>query len=99
LKLWEIVHPLVGEYSYVIDFGYFPKTNKCIVIEISPFLPCTGPALFNWKNDKHILENGPLEFRLSQTCRAGIEELIESNWEQRWKEKPPKFARLLVLIL
>lgn len=85
----------VGEESYVADFAYFPAKKKCILIEISPFLTCTGPALFNWRQDREvffgtfevhfqILENGPFEFRLNEKERPNFDELIESNWETRW---------------
>ena len=93
-NFWEKIHPFVGEESYVIDFGYFPETDTCIMIEISPFLPCTGPALFHWKNDKELLENGPLEFRINTRERPDIDELIQSNWVQRWATPSPKYYEL-----
>lgn len=31
------------------DFAYLEKSDSVIVIELSPFLTCTGAAMFNWK--------------------------------------------------
>jgi hypothetical protein len=53
LKLWQEVHPHVGEDSYVMDFAYLPSKDQMKVIEISPFLDCTGAALFRWSNDRY----------------------------------------------
>lgn len=66
--LWQDVHPKVKVESYVIDFAYLPKSDKVIVVEISPFLNCTGPAMFKWDKDGDILRNGPFEFRLNEVC-------------------------------
>lgn len=76
LDFWKIVHPYIGEDSYVIDFGYLKDSDRMIVIELSPFLPCTGPACFSWTNDKHLLENGPLEFRLNTNNHPHLEQLV-----------------------
>ena len=38
---------------------------KLVVIEINPFSKATGAALFSWEFDKELLNNGPLEIRLS----------------------------------
>jgi gamma-glutamylcyclotransferase (GGCT)/AIG2-like uncharacterized protein YtfP len=85
LTLWEKVHPYVGESSYVIDFAYLEKEDKLIVIECSPFRTCTGAALFSWKDDKQVMENGPLEFRIKTEYHPYIEELVQTNWEDRWE--------------
>eukprot|EP01113_Clastostelium_recurvatum_P000566 TRINITY_DN10257_c0_g1_i3.p1 TRINITY_DN10257_c0_g1~~TRINITY_DN10257_c0_g1_i3.p1 ORF type:complete len:566 (+),score=106.24 TRINITY_DN10257_c0_g1_i3:1-1698(+) len=88
---WEEVHPHVGEASYVIDFAYFPDRDDIIVIEISPFLDCTGTACFSWKNDRELLENGPLQFRLNTRSHPHIEQLVQANWEDRWNGQVPAY--------
>jgi gamma-glutamylcyclotransferase (GGCT)/AIG2-like uncharacterized protein YtfP len=98
IKKWEEVHSHVGEESYCMDFAYLEKSDKVVVIEISPFLQCTGkfnkikilgPALFSWEDKelRSILENGPFEFRLNEKLHPHINDLIEINWEYRWKSK------------
>jgi gamma-glutamylaminecyclotransferase len=89
IEKWKEVHPHVGEDSYCMDFIYYPDTDEVCVIEISPFLTCTGAALFHWVETKDILENGPLEFRLNQKEHLHLADLVEANWEDRWKQKIP----------
>jgi len=89
---WNEVHAHVAESSYVIDFAYLPiDPPRVVVIEISPYLPCTGSALFRWTTDKHLLANGPLEFRLNDRTHPQIGELVESNWDERWRNDLPPF--------
>jgi D123 len=52
---WEEVHPLVGEPSYCMEFGFI-RGRGAVLIEMSPFLRCTGPALFRWDDDLELLE-------------------------------------------
>src|SRR5690349_14762355 len=52
VALWNEAHPYVGEESYIMDFAYLASSHKMKMVEISPFLTCTGPALFKWTNDK-----------------------------------------------
>lgn len=92
LGFWEKVHPLVGTESYVIDFAYIQSRDSMVVIELSPFLPCTGAALFSWMFDRKILENGPLEFRIKESHHhLELNSLIEANWENRWMEIASKY--------
>jgi gamma-glutamylcyclotransferase (GGCT)/AIG2-like uncharacterized protein YtfP len=56
--LWTTVHPYIGLPTYVIDIAYLPKKGTFVVIELSPFSPCTGPACFHWQQDKSVLQNG-----------------------------------------
>lgn len=84
---WQQVHPHVGQSSYCMDFGYNPITDTAIVIELSPFLPCTGAALFHWKDTKDILENGPFEFRFNHQTHPQLNEIVQTNWEDRWNQK------------
>ena len=89
---WTEVHAHVAESSYVIDFAYLPSCPpRVVVIEISPYLPCTGSALFRWTADKDLLANGPLEFRLTDRTQPQIGELLESNWEDRWRIDVPPY--------
>lgn len=47
-EIWTRMHAMVGSSSYVVDIGYIPTKpdgSKFVVIEFSPFLPCTGAAL------------------------------------------------------
>lgn len=63
--LWKKFHYRVGVGSYIFDVAYLSKSQSFVVIEFSPFFPCTGPALFNWTLDKDILEGRfPFEFRI-----------------------------------
>lgn len=63
--LWKKFHYRVGVGSYIFDVAYLSKSKNFIVIEFSPFFPCTGPALFNWTLDQDVLEGKlPFEFRL-----------------------------------
>jgi hypothetical protein len=65
--LWKKVHFRIGVSSYLFDVAYLPASDSFIVIEFSPFFPCTGPALFNWTLDKDTLEGRlPFEFRLKE---------------------------------
>lgn len=86
LQAWQCVHDLVGEESYVVDFFYSPTKDKATLIELSPFLEVTGPAMFHWHVpvDRAILYNGPLTFRLREEPHPQAAELVEANWDLRW---------------
>jgi len=86
LDLFAKVHPSVGVESYVMDFAYLAQSDRTVVIEISPFLPCTGAAMFHWANDRHQLHHGPLEFRINRTECLQLEQLVEANWDVRWEQ-------------
>ena len=67
--LWKDIHPHLGVESYCLDVAYSPSTGLCVMIELSPFLACTGPALFSWSRaeDLAVLEGrASFEFRLQQ---------------------------------
>ena len=74
--LWQSVHSYVGEQSYIMDFAYLPQKDLCIVIELSPFLTCTGTACFSWRMDRAILEGGPFEFRLVKHTHPDLHMLV-----------------------
>src|SRR5690606_22993929 len=95
VQLWQQIHPSVGEDSYVMDFAYLPSKDKFIMLEISPFLPCTGAACFNWSADREVLENGPLEFRLNTRHPDYLEDIIDINWETRWQETTLDYRNVL----
>eukprot|EP01117_Protostelium_nocturnum_P014823 TRINITY_DN5682_c0_g1_i1.p1 TRINITY_DN5682_c0_g1~~TRINITY_DN5682_c0_g1_i1.p1 ORF type:complete len:514 (+),score=167.70 TRINITY_DN5682_c0_g1_i1:126-1667(+) len=90
-EMWAKAHPLVGCSSYCMDFCYYPEEDRAIVIEISPFRTCTGSACFSWKDDKEQMHNGPFEFRLNQKNHQHLEQLVEANWEDRWRQNPPSY--------
>ena len=56
------------------------------LIELSPFLPCTGSALFNWQRGTQLLRNGPYSLRLKNASEVHpqMNELILCNWTSRW---------------
>ncbi|CAF1506815.1 unnamed protein product, partial [Didymodactylos carnosus] len=94
VDLWHQVHSLIGEQAYVIDFVYLAKTDRMLVIELSPFRVCTGSALFSWITDNDVLRNGPFEFRLNSKLHANIQDIIEVNWYERWCKHLPKYWEL-----
>ncbi len=58
LAFWARVHPHVGQDRYVADFAFLPggrpggpPDDRVVLIEISPFMTCTGTAMFSWKRD------------------------------------------------
>lgn len=93
---WRLVHPHVSEMdaSYVLDLAYLPLDDRFIVVELNPFSPCTGAALFSWREDRDQLEGrsgvGELcEFRLKSLAQLHpqLPEILEVNWDGRWREK------------
>lgn len=42
--------------DYIIDFAL--AKEKVFVIELNPYLPNTGPGLFDWKDDEDLLQKG-----------------------------------------
>eukprot|EP01127_Copromyxa_protea_P007708 TRINITY_DN1761_c0_g1_i1.p1 TRINITY_DN1761_c0_g1~~TRINITY_DN1761_c0_g1_i1.p1 ORF type:complete len:501 (+),score=66.35 TRINITY_DN1761_c0_g1_i1:92-1594(+) len=89
MALWEVVHPLIGEESYCVDFGYLPSSDSVKLIEISPFLTCTGAACFRWSNERdvEILKNGPMEFRLNHQSHV-TDGLIQAGIYERFAADP-----------
>lgn len=87
MKTWAQAHALIGSASYVVDMGYLPNRphgdERFIVIELSPFLPCTGASLFNWTSDIDVMEGrAPMEFRIKLECdvHPQMDDLVEINW-------------------
>eukprot|EP01038_Epipyxis_sp_PR26KG_P016641 gene16641-22741_t len=58
MKLWLSFHEKVNENdsSYVFDVAYLKKSDRFVLVELSPFTPCTGPALFHWQYDKDLIQ-------------------------------------------
>lgn len=87
-KLWANIHSHVGVDAYCMDFCYLPSRDDFVLIELSPFLPCTGAHAFRWtnKNDNAILHGiQPFEFRLIESTTADFDIMVESGWEKRWR--------------
>jgi len=60
------------------------------MIELSPFLPCTGAHAFRWTNkrDSDILHGRlPFEFRLIESTTADFDIMVESGWDKRWRKE------------
>lgn len=92
--LWSEIHPHVGASSYGMDFGYLPEQDRLVMIELSPFLRCTGAHCFRWSNayDNAVLHGRrPFEFRLVQQTFPEYEALFQRGWTERWTADPPPF--------
>jgi hypothetical protein len=87
LQWWQGVHAFVNgdNGSYVMDIAWL-HDGKFVLIELSPFFPCTGSALFNWQRDLQVLRNGPYSLRLKNSVdvHPQMDELILCNWNSRW---------------
>ncbi len=57
-NLWKSIHLSVNDpdSSYVIDVAYLKESGRFMLVELSPFTPCTGAALFHWQTDKLVLQ-------------------------------------------
>lgn len=94
--LWAEMHPHVGVASYGIDFGWLPHSQRLVMVELSPFLRCTGAHCFRWSNakDVDVLEGrAPFEFRLVRENPPGFGSMLD-RWLERWDvtkdgEQPP----------
>lgn len=77
--LWKTIHPHVNEIdsSYVIDIAYLKSSNRFILVELSPFTPCTGPALFHWQYSKSILDGSYLPPHITADTTEDYCSLIE----------------------
>jgi hypothetical protein len=60
LTKWALVHPLLKVHTYTIDFAFSIDLDHIMVVEINPFPPIAGTALFNYHNesDRHIIQHG-----------------------------------------
>ncbi len=99
LTCWQVVHRVLtgtsneATMSYVADIAYLPQSKKYVLLEISPFSPCTGAALFSWSHDRLLMEGKSDDpdmqypvFRLKKKddLHSQLNDLIQWNWEDRW---------------
>eukprot|EP01102_Stenamoeba_stenopodia_P008490 TRINITY_DN2443_c0_g1_i1.p1 TRINITY_DN2443_c0_g1~~TRINITY_DN2443_c0_g1_i1.p1 ORF type:complete len:348 (-),score=92.64 TRINITY_DN2443_c0_g1_i1:24-1067(-) len=67
--------------EYVIDFAICGENlDKVWVIELNPFIYTTDGCLFSWQHERHILENGPFEFRVRKTVASGAKSMLSWDW-------------------
>lgn len=81
----EQVKPRMKISDYIVDFGYV--NNSIILIELSPFLECTGASLYRWPLDGHELRFGDGKLKVALKEYPHVDELAE-QWEQRWIDIP-----------
>eukprot|EP00929_Paragymnodinium_shiwhaense_P093316 TRINITY_DN53461_c0_g1_i3.p1 TRINITY_DN53461_c0_g1~~TRINITY_DN53461_c0_g1_i3.p1 ORF type:complete len:330 (+),score=10.56 TRINITY_DN53461_c0_g1_i3:173-1162(+) len=103
VKYWREFHPHVGTESYVADVGYIRSTDCLVLVELGPFLPCTGASCFRWATDTQLLQKGPLEFRL-RTAEEGLphetlRELVDVSWLHNWRSGYHPYSEMLKRIL
>jgi len=80
------MHSSVREATYCADFVYLASKDEAAFIELSPFRTCTGAACFRWGEDDDVLHGrAPFELRLNQREHPQLAEVIEYNWNERWK--------------
>ena len=55
LAYWTTMHAAVGLQEYVADYAFLKgddeDSDRVVLIEISPFMTCTGSAMFKWSTD------------------------------------------------
>ena len=73
----------VGFKRYIVDFALTGENNDRIyVIELNPFLSSTDSALFSWKKEQPLLENGPFEFRLTTEKNPNLLPQLGIEWRE-----------------
>jgi hypothetical protein len=71
LAFFESMKASITLDSYIIDFAV--TDDKVCIVELNPFTEQTGSCLFDWKKDKHIIENGPFELRVNMSPVRGVD--------------------------
>lgn len=71
--------------DYIIDFGYV--NNSIIMIELSPFLECTGASMYRWYLDSHELCFGKGRLKVAVKEFPEVDDLAE-QWEKQWHDIP-----------
>lgn len=71
--------------DYIVDFGYV--NDSIILIELSPFLECTGASMFRWQNDSNELCFGDGKLRVALKDYPHVDDLA-NQWEERWQDIP-----------
>ncbi|KAI9347812.1 hypothetical protein DFJ73DRAFT_643798 [Zopfochytrium polystomum] len=67
----------------VLVLGYGEReTERCVVVEVNPFLPSTDAALFEWDRERELLENGPFELRVVDRPRRGASAQFAKEWRR-----------------
>lgn len=95
----EIIEKLINEFwlknikerikysDYIIDFGYVD--GKIILIEISPFLQCTGASCYRWFLNMDELKNGDGKLKVKTEEYPNIY-MLTDEWEKRFSEEYSK---------
>ena len=69
--------------SYVVDFFAMPSKNdrpsQVYLIELNPFHIKAGACLFDWKTDRSLFLNGPLEMRIVEAPLSNSIEMLPQN--------------------
>lgn len=80
------VAPLITQQKLpncIVDFALSgPEYSRVWVIELNPFLETTDGCLFSWNKERHVLENGPWEFRMRTHKVRGSKSMISDFWRQ-----------------
>jgi len=104
VDFWRRFHPCVGVDSYLADVGYLPSKDALVLVELGPFLPCSGASCFRWTADTEQLKNGPLEFRLRTAGDAlpkeTLAELVDNviyHWRKPYAPYTDAFDSTLAL--
>ena len=74
--------------DYVVDFCYVK--GKVILIEISPFLQCTGASCYRWYLHLDELKNGNGKLKVKTEEYPNVYVLTD-EWEERFKGKDDKY--------
>ncbi|KAJ3440915.1 cell division cycle protein 123 [Anaeramoeba flamelloides] len=73
------IKPLLSKdfKNYVVDFA-FNKENIPFVIELNAF-DFSDCCLFSYAKEKHILQNGPYEFRITEKPQKGAKSQLDES--------------------
>ena len=53
------------------------KPLQIVVVELNPFAPSTGGALFDWRVDSDALRRGPLTLRVHEAPVPGLDVMVD----------------------
>eukprot|EP01126_Amoeba_proteus_P038935 TRINITY_DN4082_c0_g1_i13.p1 TRINITY_DN4082_c0_g1~~TRINITY_DN4082_c0_g1_i13.p1 ORF type:complete len:220 (-),score=31.85 TRINITY_DN4082_c0_g1_i13:1265-1924(-) len=88
--------------NYILDLAVFDD-GTVMMIELNPWATTSGAALFSWSQDRLILMNGPLEFRIVEEPMEGVIEtffpdlrLLIERVSQETEEERPKISKAVV---
>lgn len=74
--LFNRIRDRISPESYVLDMAYLPESESCILVELNHWHFTTSSAMFDWKRDIEILENGPFTLRIQSGPIDGVRALI-----------------------